>query len=130
PRCARPHAPFAPLDRSDADVHGAGRRDGDCRPPRAPTRRWIVTARGSSSAPAAPRVQVRSGDVTALAAGAIFGAGLVVSGMTRPSRILAFLDLAGDWDPSLMFVMVGAIAAYAVASRAIRRRGAPLFAAE
>jgi hypothetical protein len=54
--------------------------------------------------------------------GLIFGAGLIVSGMTDPNRILAFLDVAGDWDPSLALVMVAAIAvalpAYAYARRA------------
>ena len=53
--------------------------------------------------------------------GLIFGVGLVISGMTDPNRILAFLDVAGDWDPSLALVMAGAIAvalpAYAFARR-------------
>jgi uncharacterized membrane protein YedE/YeeE len=60
--------------------------------------------------------------VTAAIFGLIFGAGLVISGMTDPNRILAFLDVAGDWDPSLALVMAGAIAialpAYALARRA------------
>ena len=59
--------------------------------------------------------------VTAAIFGLIFGAGLVISGMTDPNRILAFLDVAGEWDPSLALVMVGAIAvaspAYALARR-------------
>jgi uncharacterized membrane protein YedE/YeeE len=42
--------------------------------------------------------------------GLLFGIGLMVSGMTDPGRILAFLDVAGDWDPALALVMVGAIA--------------------
>lgn len=41
--------------------------------------------------------------------GLIFGLGLIVSGMANPSKVLNFLDLAGDWDPSLAFVMGGAI---------------------
>lgn len=41
--------------------------------------------------------------------GVLFGLGLMVSGMTNPAKILAFLDLAGPWDPSLMFVMGGAV---------------------
>ncbi|MBX3259789.1 MAG: YeeE/YedE family protein [Labilithrix sp.] len=61
-------------------------------------------------------------------AGALFGAGLVVSGMTRPSKVLGFLDVAGAWDASLAFVMVGAIAVHAAAYQWIRRRGAPRFA--
>ena len=45
----------------------------------------------------------------ALAAGLVFGIGLIVSGMTDPSKVIGFLDLAGKWDPSLAFVMGGAI---------------------
>ena len=55
-------------------------------------------------------------------AGALFGAGLLVSGMTQPARIIGFLDVTGAWDPSLAFVMGSAVAVYAVAFRAIRRR--------
>jgi hypothetical protein len=62
----------------------------------------------------------------AFAAGAIFGAGLLVAGMTRPARIVAFLDVGGAWDPSLAFVMIGAIAVFAIAYRAIARRGRTL----
>jgi uncharacterized membrane protein YedE/YeeE len=59
----------------------------------------------------------------AFASGAIFGAGLLVAGMTTPARIEAFLDVGGAWDPSLAFVMIGAIAVFAMAYRAIARRG-------
>jgi len=59
--------------------------------------------------------------ITAAFFGLIFGIGLVISGMTDPNRILAFLDVAGDWDPSLALVMAAAIAvalpAYALARR-------------
>ena len=41
--------------------------------------------------------------------GVLFGVGLIISGMSNPQKILNFLDLAGNWDPSLMFVMAGAI---------------------
>jgi uncharacterized membrane protein YedE/YeeE len=41
--------------------------------------------------------------------GVFFGWGLIISGMTNPQKILGFLDLAGQWDPSLIFVMVGAV---------------------
>jgi uncharacterized membrane protein YedE/YeeE len=44
-----------------------------------------------------------------LLSGLVFAGGLVLSGMTDPSRVLAFLDFAGDWDPRLIWVMVGAI---------------------
>ena len=69
--------------------------------------------------------------IASLLAGLVFGLGLIVSGMANPAKVLGFLDLAGQWDPSLAFVMAGAIAvgvvAFAVASR--RRRsflGAPM----
>lgn len=56
-----------------------------------------------------------------LLAGLIFGLGLIVSGMANPAKVLGFLDVAGNWDPSLAFVMGGAIAigllAFAVAGR-------------
>ena len=45
-----------------------------------------------------------------LIAGILFGLGLLVSGMANPAKVLNFLDLAGTWDPSLAFVMAGAIA--------------------
>ncbi|MCD2517541.1 YeeE/YedE family protein [Massilia sp. G4R7] len=45
----------------------------------------------------------------ALIAGLVFGIGLIVSGMTDPAKVTGFLDLAGNWDPSLAFVMGGAI---------------------
>jgi uncharacterized membrane protein YedE/YeeE len=57
-------------------------------------------------------------------AGAIFGIGLIVSGMANPAKVLGFLDIAGAWDPSLGLVMAGAIAvgigAFAVAQRRTR----------
>ena len=58
---------------------------------------------------------------TALLAGLIFGLGLILSGMANPAKVLGFLDLAGAWDPSLMFVMGGAtgvaFVGFAVAAR-------------
>ncbi|RDK02189.1 YeeE/YedE family protein [Paraburkholderia lacunae] len=48
--------------------------------------------------------------LNALLAGLIFGVGLIVSGMANPAKVLGFLDVAGNWDPSLAFVMAGAIA--------------------
>lgn len=67
-------------------------------------------------------------DFSGLAAGLVFGAGLVLSGMTRPEKVLGFLDVFGAWDASLMFVMLGAIVVHAVSYRLIRRRSTPLFA--
>jgi uncharacterized protein len=45
----------------------------------------------------------------AFAAGLVFGVGLIVSGMTDPGKVIGFLDITGTWDPSLAFVMIGAI---------------------
>ena len=60
--------------------------------------------------------------ITALATGLIFGLGLILSGMTDPSKIIGFLDLAGLWDPSLAFVMGGAILVGVVAFQFARER--------
>ena len=59
---------------------------------------------------------------TSLLAGLVFGLGLIVSGMANPAKVLGFLDLAGRWDPSLAFVMAGAIAVGAVAFAVARKR--------
>jgi uncharacterized membrane protein YedE/YeeE len=66
--------------------------------------------------------------LAALVCGTVFGAGLLVSGMTNPAKVLGFLDLAGRWDPTLAFVMGGALAVNAAAWAGVRRRKAPLFA--
>jgi uncharacterized membrane protein YedE/YeeE len=65
----------------------------------------------------------------ALASGVLFAVGLGVGGMTRPEKVVAFLDVAGAWDPSLAFVMLGAAGTYAVLYPLIRRRRAPVAAA-
>jgi uncharacterized membrane protein YedE/YeeE len=57
-----------------------------------------------------------------LLAGLLFGLGLIVSGMVNPAKVVGFLDLAGRWDPSLAFVMAGAIAVSAVAFAVAHRR--------
>ena len=59
---------------------------------------------------------------TSLLAGLVFGLGLIVSGMANPAKVLGFLDLAGAWDPSLAFVMAGAIAVAAVTFALAKRR--------
>jgi uncharacterized protein len=64
--------------------------------------------------------------VSPFLAGLLFGAGLCLSGMVYPSKVLGFLDLAGAWDPSLAFVMGGAVAVAFVAYRIAGRRGASL----
>ena len=55
-------------------------------------------------------------------AGLIFGIGLIISGMTNPKKVIGFLDLAGAWDPSLAFVMVGGIAIATLSFLIARRR--------
>jgi uncharacterized membrane protein YedE/YeeE len=58
----------------------------------------------------------------ALFVGLVFGIGLIVSGMTDPAKVQGFLDLAGNWDPSLAFVMGGAILVGLIAFRFASRR--------
>ncbi len=64
----------------------------------------------------------------ALAAGVLFGVGLAMSGMTDPQRVLGFLDIFGEFDPALLFVLGGAVAVTAIAFRFVLRRPAPVFA--
>lgn len=58
-------------------------------------------------------------------AGLLFGAGLVVAGMSDPANIISFLDITGAWDPALMFVMGGAVITYAILIRPTLGRGRP-----
>lgn len=60
--------------------------------------------------------------LTALLAGLVFGLGLIFSGMTDPAKVTGFLDLAGQWDPSLALVMGGAIVGGVFAFRVARER--------
>jgi uncharacterized membrane protein YedE/YeeE len=62
----------------------------------------------------------------ALLAGYVFGIGLLLSGLANPAKVLAFLDLAGAWDPSLLFVMGGALLVAAPAFALAARRGRTL----
>ena len=62
-----------------------------------------------------------------LVSGLIFGAGLTIGGMTDPARVRGFLDIFGDWDPTLVFVMGGALIVMAVAWRVQRRMKRPIF---
>ncbi len=66
----------------------------------------------------------------AFVSGVLFAVGLVVGGMTQPKKIVDFLDFAGQWDPSLAFVMGGALLVNVVAYRWTRGRSEPLFAPE
>ncbi len=60
--------------------------------------------------------------------GLIFSAGLLISGMNQPEKVLGFLDIFGAWDATLAFVMAGAVAVAAVGFALTRRRAAPVFA--
>lgn len=65
--------------------------------------------------------------VPPLLSGALFGAGLALSGMTDPARVRGFLDVFGRWDPTLVFVIGGAIIVMAIAWRVQQRMRSPLF---
>ena len=67
-------------------------------------------------------------NVVALVAGTLFGFGLALSEMVNPERVLNFLDLLGNWDPTLAFVMAGAIPVSALGYLTIRKRERPFFA--
>jgi len=71
---------------------------------------------------------VKREDVVGLLSGLLFGVGLAISGMTLPAKVVGFFDYFGSWDPSLAFVMVGAIAFYMPAYRYVVRRASPLYA--
>ncbi|WP_411850711.1 DUF6691 family protein [Stenotrophomonas sp. LGBM10] len=66
--------------------------------------------------------------LAALAAGALFGAGLALSGMTDPRRILGFLDVTGEFDPRLLFVLGGAVLTSSALFPRVLRRSRPLLA--
>jgi uncharacterized membrane protein YedE/YeeE len=68
--------------------------------------------------------------LSAFGCGLLFGAGLVIGGMTRPSKVVGFLDLFGNWDASLAFVMGGAVAVNAIAYHFVVRRAHPVLAEE
>lgn len=65
--------------------------------------------------------------LSAFFCGLLFGTGLIISQMSNPAKVIGFLDVAGQWDPSLAFVMVGAVGVFAVGYRVALRRSAPLF---
>lgn len=65
-----------------------------------------------------------------LLTGLVFGIGLIVSGMADPAKVLGFLDLAGAWDPSLAFVIAGAVAVGVAAFALARRRTVSLLGAQ
>jgi uncharacterized membrane protein YedE/YeeE len=67
-------------------------------------------------------------NIVAFVAGLLFAVGLVVGGMTQPAKVVGFLDFFGNWDPSLIFVMGGAVGIHFVLFRLILKRSSPLLA--
>lgn len=65
-----------------------------------------------------------------LLSGLLFGYGLVLSGMSNPAKVMNFLDVAGVFDPSLIFVMLGAVVTTFIGYRLVWRRDAPIFSDE
>ncbi len=74
--------------------------------------------------------ETQKNGIAALAVGFIFALGLGLSGMTRPQKVIGFLDVFGNWDPSLIFVMAGAIVVHFVTYKKIRKRASPLFSGD
>ena len=68
--------------------------------------------------------------ISAIASGLVFGLGLVISGMVNPAKVKNFLDITGTWDPSLLFVMAGAIAVTLPGYRLLSKSKAPRFATQ
>ena len=64
--------------------------------------------------------------IISLLSGIVFGIGLVISEMINPQKVLGFLDIFGNWDPSLAFVMIGALIISTPAFHLINRRNKPL----
>jgi len=68
------------------------------------------------------------GKIISLVSGIVFGVGLVISEMINPEKVLGFLDLFGNWDPSLAFVMIGALIVSSPLFHIIKNKKKPLFA--
>lgn len=66
--------------------------------------------------------------ISAWGCGLLFGAGLAISGMVNPEKIIRFVDFTGQWDPSLGLVMVGAVITYGIGFRLSQRSRRPMFA--
>ncbi len=66
--------------------------------------------------------------ISSLFLGFLFAIGLGISGMTQPEKVVSFLDIFGNWNPSLIFVMCGAVIVHAALYKFILKRPAPLFA--
>lgn len=85
----------------------------------------------SATQPAAmDKKDVRLQSSVAFVTGLLFALGLGISGMTLPQKVIGFLDVTGAWDPSLAFVMGGAVGVYAIAYQITRRMEKPRYAAK
>ena len=69
-------------------------------------------------------------NIFSLISGLFFGIGLTISGMTNPAKVIGFLNVTDNWDPSLIFVMIGAIALCSPAFYLLKKRVKPLFSQE
>lgn len=78
------------------------------------------------SEPKEKKPLLRRETLAAFGSGVVFAVGLALAGMTRPAKVVGFLDFAGDWDPSLAFVMGGAILIYATLNRRVTVMKAPV----
>jgi len=65
--------------------------------------------------------------IASLVSGIVFGLGLTISEMINPAKVLGFLDLFGNWDPSLMFVMIGALVVSSPMFHLIKKKEKPIF---
>ncbi|MEI7917570.1 MAG: YeeE/YedE family protein [Methylophilaceae bacterium] len=66
-------------------------------------------------------------NIITLLAGLIFGLGLIISGMTNPAKVIGFLDIEGQWDPSLAYVMIGAISIAFLGFRFVKNKSKTIF---
>lgn len=73
-------------------------------------------------------MSVTKQDMAALLCGIVFGLGLALSAMIDPAKVLAFLDVTGNWDPSLAFVMGGAVVTYFIGFRLVMKKHHPVLA--
>src|SRR5690606_35563312 len=103
----RHRPPLATVDRRHRYLHGDNRDYRVCHPP--PVGRLLML-----------RI------LTAAAIGLVFGAGIAISGMANPAKVLNFFDIFGTWDPSLLLVMATALAVTFVGYRVVLRRPAPV----
>lgn len=69
-------------------------------------------------------------NLSSFVVGFIFAIGLGLAGMTQPQKVIGFLDVFSNWDPSLIFVMAGALLTHSIFYRLIRKRNSPMFSTE